>query len=231
MRFEASELDWISDFILNNLVFCKSQLKLANDRITAVVLQALWQTLDLFSEETDLPLATQMTSRYERLQSTVKRLHAENEITTAQVVQILEFTRQGIFGHLQLFLTCLKMKKQKVYVKKITVFSEVPQLSEYASLDSDCKEQIVEQQAADLNQRNVSAREEEAQQEPEDVVDPDDPLFGLELRLKSLNLDEESKRIITLKLQEASAKIKTGLEQRQTNLDNKLKEQAAPKKK
>jgi hypothetical protein len=32
------------------------------------------------------------------------------------------------------------MKKQKVYVKKITVFSEVPQLSEYASLDSDCKE-------------------------------------------------------------------------------------------
>ena len=155
-----------------------------------------------------------MTSRYERLQSTVKRLHAENEITTAQVVQILEFTRQGIFGHLQLFLTCLKMKKQKVYVKKITVFSEVPQLSEYASLDSDCKEQIVEQQAADLNQRNVSAREEEAQQEPEDVVDPDDPLFGLELRLKSLNLDEESKRIITLKLQEASAKIKTGLEQR-----------------
>lgn len=38
MRFEASELDWISDFILNNLVFCKSQLKLSNDRITAVVL-------------------------------------------------------------------------------------------------------------------------------------------------------------------------------------------------
>jgi hypothetical protein len=61
-------------------------LKLTNDRITAVVLQALWQTLDLFSEETDLPLATQMQSRYERLQNTIKRLHSENEITTAQVV-------------------------------------------------------------------------------------------------------------------------------------------------
>jgi hypothetical protein len=34
-----------------------------------------------------------------------------------------------------------------------------------------------------------------------------------------------------MKLQEASTKIKTGLEQRQVNLDNKLKEQAAPKKK
>jgi hypothetical protein len=64
------------------------------------VLQALWQTLDLFSEETDVPLATQMTSRYERLQNTIKRLHSENEISTTQVVQILEFTRQGIFGHL-----------------------------------------------------------------------------------------------------------------------------------
>jgi hypothetical protein len=49
--------------------------------------------------------------------------------------------------------------------------------------------------------------------------------------LRELNLDEESKRVIKLKLQEASAKIKTGLEQRQANLDNKLKEQAAPKKK
>ena len=92
------------------------------------------------------------------------------------------------------------MKKQKVNVKKITVYSEMPQLSDYASLDNDCKEKVVEQQAADTNQRNVSAREEEAHQEPEDVVDPDDPLFGLELRLKALNLDEESKRIITLKL-------------------------------
>jgi hypothetical protein len=83
------------------------------------------------------------------------------------------------------------MKKQKLNVKK---------MSDYASLDNDCKEKVVEQQAADTNQRNVSAREEEAHQEPEDVVDPDDPLFGLELRLKALNLDEESKRIITLKL-------------------------------
>ncbi len=124
------------------------------------------------------------------------------------------------------------MKKQQANVKQITVFSEIPQLSDFASLDSDCKEMNVEQQAADQNQRNVTARDEdEVQQEPEEIVDPDDPLFGLELRLRELNLDEESKRVIKLKLQEASAKIKTGLEQRQANLDNKLKEQAAPKKK
>ncbi len=83
MRFEAGELEWISDFILHNLVFCKSQLKLTNDRSIAVVMQALWQTLDLFSDENDLSLSAQMSSRYERLQNTVKKLHAENEISTA----------------------------------------------------------------------------------------------------------------------------------------------------
>lgn len=92
MRFEASELRWISDLILNNLVFCKSTLKLTNDRTTSVVMQALWQTLDLFNEESN-SLANHMTSRYEKLQERVKQLHADNEITTGQVVQILEFTR------------------------------------------------------------------------------------------------------------------------------------------
>ncbi len=43
------------------------------------------------------------------------------------------------------------MKKQKVNVKKITIYQETPQISEYAGLDSDCKEKIVEQQAADPN--------------------------------------------------------------------------------
>ena len=39
-------------------------------------------------------------------------------------------------------------------------------------------------------------------------MDPNDPLYGLEQRLKNLELDEESKRIIKEKLEEASQKMK-----------------------
>ena len=39
-------------------------------------------------------------------------------------------------------------------------------------------------------------------------MDPNDPLYGLEQRLKNLDLDEESRRIIKEKLEEASSKIK-----------------------
>ena len=96
------------------------------------------------------------------------------------------------------------------------MFSETPQLTDYAGLETDCRETTAEQQAAhDQDHRNQSARDDTQQaqqQEQEDVVDPDDPLFGLDYRLKDLNLDEESKRIIKVKLQEASAKIKAGLE-------------------
>ena len=48
----------------------------------------------------------------------------------------------------------------------------------------------------------------------EDVVDPEDPLYGLDQRLAELTIAEESKRIIKEKLMAASSKIKTGLESR-----------------
>ena len=48
----------------------------------------------------------------------------------------------------------------------------------------------------------------EEQAEPEEIVDPEDPLYGLEQRLQGLVVDDESKRIIKDKLVEASNKIK-----------------------
>lgn len=59
-------------------------------------------------------------------------------------------------------------------------------------------------------------------EEEEDVVDPNDPMYGLEARLSQLNLDEESKMVLKRKLMEASGKIKEGLEKRQVDLDAKL---------
>lgn len=67
-----------------------------------------------------------------------------------------------------------------------------------------------------------------AEEEEAEVIDPDDPLYGLDFRLAESGLDEESLRIIKLKLHEAHSKIRTGLDQRQANLDAKL---VNPKKK
>ena len=73
--------------------------------------------------------------------------------------------------------------------------------------------------AAAMEEGMESAAEEE---EPEDIVDPDDPLYGLDQRLADLNIAEESKKIIRDKLVEASSKIKSGLEARQADLDAKV---------
>lgn len=58
-------------------------------------------------------------------------------------------------------------------------------------------------------------------------------MYGLEQRLRGMNLDDESRRIIKEKLEEANNRIKSALDDRQRNLDSKLGNQAgaAPKKK
>ena len=47
--------------------------------------------------------------------------------------------------------------------------------------------------------------------EPDEILDPDDPLYGLDQRLGSLKITDETKRVIKTKLQEASTKIKDNL--------------------
>ena len=64
-----------------------------------------------------------------------------------------------------------------------------------------------------------SAMDEEDQEE---IIDPDDPLYGLDQRLSELNIAEESKKIIREKLMGANSKIKQGLEARQADLDAKV---------
>lgn len=76
-------------------------------------------------------------------------------------------------------------------------------------MNTDCREIVDEQPKAhtELNETPIDAVVEE-HAEPEEVVDPEDPLYGLEQRLQGLNVDDESKRIIKDKLAEASNKIK-----------------------
>lgn len=61
-RFEPNELKWIADFIVNNLVFCRTQLNCQDDEVCAKILQLLWDVLNLFGEQQDLP--QHMASRY-----------------------------------------------------------------------------------------------------------------------------------------------------------------------
>lgn len=71
--------------------------------------------------------------------------------------------------------------------------------------------------------------QEAADEEENLVIDKDDPLYGLQTRLKHSNLDDDTKEIIKQKLFEAQEKIKEQLASRQTNLEAKLG--AAGKKK
>lgn len=45
-------------------------------------------------------------------------------------------------------------------------------------------------------------------------MDPNDPLYGLDMRLRNLELDDESRKIIKEKLEEANNKMKHILEDR-----------------
>lgn len=62
-------------------------------------------------------------------------------------------------------------------------------------------------------------------------MDPEDPLYGLDQRLRNMNLDEDSRRIIKEKLEEANNRIKTALDDRQKNLDSKLGDKGSTLKK
>ena len=71
--------------------------------------------------------------------------------------------------------------------------------------------------AGDVDQEDAPKEEEK-----EDIIDPEDPLYGLEQRLKYSDLDEDTKNVIKQKLAQAKEKINEQLEQRQQNLDAKL---------
>ena len=119
------------------------------------------------------------------------------------------------------------------------------------NLETQCREIVDDNQDALKSQQDFyqaedagAALDEALQQtkdsaeevQPDADVDPEDPLYGLEQRLKNMSLDEESRRIIREKLDEANQKVKFALDERQKNLDVKLAGGAgaaagAPKKK
>ena len=91
-------------------------------------------------------------------------------------------------------------------------------------LETDCAE-VVEDQGPtpeELAMGETGMGSNNQEEEEEDVVDPEDPLYGLDQRLSELTINEESKRIIREKLIAASNKIKSNLESRQNDLNEKI---------
>jgi len=142
-------------------------------------------------------------------------------------------------------------KKRQFVERPVRVTLPEPRL--IGNLETQCRE-IIEDKGDDVRSQqdfyqaedNGAAGEDagahqdqqdadEAHNEAQGDVDPDDPLYGLDHRLKNLNLDDESRRIIKDKLEEANQRIKGALEDRQKNLDAKIQGgaggAAAPKKK
>lgn len=122
------------------------------------------------------------------------------------------------------------MHKQEKRIKRVQVMVETPHIA--CDLDS-CRE-IVEPPTLSEAPANVltsmSARPDE-EGEVEEVLDPDDPLYGLDQRLASLKINEETKQVIKKKLKDADVKIKDNLKARQEAFEVKLASQPTGKKK
>lgn len=158
----------------------------------------------------------------------------------------MDYMHRILFSNLHLYLKCLKSKQAR-RDKPIKIMASVPQLAVAGGLESkDCKEiNDQEEGIPNVTQANpegtvdgmspkqgkeIDAQDQEVAEEEENlVIDKDDPLYGLQTRLKHSNLDEDTKEIIKQKLFEAQEKIKEQLNARQTNLETKLA--AAGKKK
>jgi hypothetical protein len=97
-RFEPSELSWIANFIIQNLVFCKSKLHLISEAHIAATSHVLWKTLDLLGESNDTKTA--LESRFSILQAGLTQLFTDHVLNKQQVVMMMEYARQSIFGHL-----------------------------------------------------------------------------------------------------------------------------------
>lgn len=228
-RYEANELKWIADYLVQGLVFIKTKLKINDEQRICWILETLWQTLDIFDYDSSKALRNSMSNRYNKMQTGIKDLFVNGHINRDQASQILEYLRKTLFAHLQLYMTCLSLRKQETREKKVHIFSEVPQTVDFPDLETNCNEIVDHSLDANLEAGPTASeglRDGDDMASEEEIFDPNDPLYGLDERLANLNLNEDTRQMLKIKLIEASKKIQQGLETRQAELDAKL--QAMP---
>ena len=86
-------------------------------------------------------------------------------------------------------MTCMAQKKQQTCIKRVQIFTETPQIAEVGDLEAGCREVLdtgradtpdadrVGETAVDGEQQEEDQKEEG---EEDDIVDPSDPLYGLD---------------------------------------------------
>ena len=84
-RFEANELKWISDYIIRNLVFVRSDLGIEEPEAICHLMHILWLTLDLLNGEQSDDLEEASAVRFAQLKNGLKRLFSERILTKDQV--------------------------------------------------------------------------------------------------------------------------------------------------
>lgn len=87
----------------------------------------------------------------------------------------------------------------------MTLYAHLPQI--IGSLDEATE--IIDPVAERTGEEEGNDEEKSNEEDEESDVDPDDPLYGIDERLANLEIDDEAKRLIKLKLQEANGRIKT----------------------
>ena len=110
---------------------------------------------------------------------------------------MLDYTKRSVFGHLQLYLACIGAKKQVTRVKRVEIFTEMPQMSEVGDLECECREILENGRAATpeelmagetaVGDQMEGEEENKEEEEAEDVIDPDDPTKVREVPFCAMN--------------------------------------------
>lgn len=236
-RYEPrQELKWLGDYLVNGLILLKSDLAIVETDLTCDLLQVLWKTLDFQNTRDSVGNGgAAVHGRFSYLQEQLTELYKTKQITRPHVQGILQYVKRTLFSHLNLYLACLSAKQNR-REKPLTIIASIPQQACAGGLDgSECK-QIPEDEGEEhedlgpapegtvKDQDSVGGEADASQLEVEEDlnVDPDDPLYGLDQRIKHSNLDDQTKAIIKTRLAEAHHKIKENLRLRQENLESKM---------
>ena len=138
-RYEPeSELKWLSDYLVQALIFFKGDLSIEDNELNAELIQMMWGTLDFTSFQDKIEGGgAAVHRRFTFLRNAMADLYAQKRVNKKTATAIMDYAKRTLFSHLQLYLTCLG-NKQARRDKPISIPVEVPQRA--AGLDADCIE-------------------------------------------------------------------------------------------
>eukprot|EP00347_Sterkiella_histriomuscorum_P016982 403351110 len=231
--WEVDEKNLLAEYCLHQLCFAVVDLNLIDQPTTVAKIVNLFVDIASLREKlTYDECIYNWYTRYYKLKDFCVLQFNEKNLNRDQVRKLFQYANTTVFKHLAVIAHAFSRKREEQY-KTIKVTIPEPMLA--GNLATNCRE-IIEEKPQDDNLRSQQDfyenqdGQEQQEEEQEDEIDPEDPLYGLDQRLRNMNIDDESRRIIKEKLEEANGRIKNALEDRQKNLDSKLGDKNAPKK-